>query len=262
MIDLPAIEEGFARGEFYLEYMPTIALADGRCVGGEALARWRRPSGIVSPAQFVPLLENTPMSGRLTYWVIDRIAAELSDWLRAHPDVHVSLNVPPELLGRGGLEYAARNSGLAEFNRQIIVEITERGIPDALGLQALTLLPANGVRIALDDVTMTGANLALLSRCPFHVIKIDHANLREIVPGQPPPQWLQLFAPLLKRSDLEVIAEGIESPQQAETLRQAGIQYGQGFHFSRPLSAAGLIAFHAQRKTPTTPAPDAVVKPG
>jgi EAL domain-containing protein (putative c-di-GMP-specific phosphodiesterase class I) len=247
MIDIGAIEDGFRRREFYLEYMPTVSLTTGACVGAEALARWRLPSGIVSPREFVPLLENTPLSGQLTYWVIDTLTAELSEWLRANRNVHISINVPPEILGRGGLRYAAHNSGLSEFASQLILEITERGLPDMLGVQALTNVPALGVRVALDDVSMSGANLAILARCPFQLIKIDPDKVREIKPDAPLPDWVQGLASLLRNSRLEVIAEGVETAEQAETLRQAGVQYGQGYRFSRPLSAADLIAFHGRR---------------
>jgi len=255
MLDIGAIEDGFRRREFYLEYMPTVSLTTGACVGAEALARWRRPSGIVSPRDFVPLMENTPLSGRLTYWVVDTVAAELSGWLRANRTVHVSINVPPEILGRGGLQYAARSSGLSEFAAQLILEITERGLPDMLGLQALTGVPAMGVRIALDDVSMSGANLAILARCPFQLIKIDPHKMREIVPGSPLPEWVQGLASLLRNSRLEVIAEGVETAEQAETMRHAGVQYGQGYRFSRPLSAPDLIAFHGRRSAVNSTTP-------
>jgi hypothetical protein len=71
MIDQAAIHEGMSRDEFFLEYLPTISLRDGKCVGAEALIRWRRPDGIVSPGEFIPIAENTPLSGLLTYWVLD-----------------------------------------------------------------------------------------------------------------------------------------------------------------------------------------------
>lgn len=248
MIDYNAIEEGFAQGEFFLQYLPTVSLDDGRCVGAEALTRWYRPSGMAYPHEFIPILENTPLSGRLTYWVIDTVATELSDWLRAYPEVHVSINVPPEILGRGGLEYAGEKSGLLEFARQIILEIIERGIPDQLGLQALAGAPDYGIRFALDDVTMSGANLALLARCPFNIIKIDRAAVGQIVPENPRPQWLEALAALLRTTHLDVIAEGVETAYQATALREAGVKLAQGFYFARPTSAAGLREFHAQSR--------------
>jgi sensor c-di-GMP phosphodiesterase-like protein len=104
MISLEAIRDGLAEGEFFLEYLPTVSLVDGRCVGAEALARWRRPSGVVQPGEFIPLIEGTPLSGMLTYWALETVAKELGDWLRAHKEAYIGVNVPPEILGRGGLE--------------------------------------------------------------------------------------------------------------------------------------------------------------
>ena len=174
MIDQAAIREGLSRDEFFLEYLPTISLTDGKCVGAEALIRWRRPEGIVSPGDFIPIAENTPLSGLLTYWVLDTVAAELGDWLRANPDVRLAINVPPEILGRGGLGYVANKSGLAQQATQIILEVTERGLPDLLGVEAINQANNMGTRVALDDVTFAGAaNLAVLARANFSSIKLD-----------------------------------------------------------------------------------------
>jgi len=184
----------------------------------------------------------------LTYWVMDMVAAELSDWLRTHPEVHVSINVPPEILGRGGLMYAAEKSGLREFARQLVLEITERGIPDLLGLHALSGIPDTGVRLALDDVTMSGTNLALLTRCPFTIIKVAHTLVQQIGPSNPHPEWLQGIAALLQTTRLDVVAEGVETAFQAAVLRRSGVRLAQGFYFARPTSPAGLTAFHAGNK--------------
>ncbi|MEO7855212.1 MAG: EAL domain-containing protein, partial [Rubrivivax sp.] len=83
MIDTDDIRRGLAAGEFFLEYLPTVSLLDGRCIGAEALVRWRRDGVVVPPLEFVPIAENTPVIGLLTYWVIDTVAAEVSEWLRA-----------------------------------------------------------------------------------------------------------------------------------------------------------------------------------
>ena len=108
MISADAIRDGLVTGEFFLEYLPTVSLADGRCLGAEALTRWRRSSGVVQPDDFIPLIEGTHLSGMLTYWVLETVAKELGDWLRVHKELDISINVPPEIIGRGGLEYAAR----------------------------------------------------------------------------------------------------------------------------------------------------------
>src|SRR4051812_23387870 len=163
MITLDSMRTGLTRGEFFLEYLPTVSLDDGRCVGAEALIRWRRPTGVVPPNEFIPLAENTPLSGLITYWVMETAAAELGGGLRENDDIHLGINVPPEVLGRGGLEYVATKSGLKEVARKIVLEVTERGIPDKLGADALAAATRQGVRVALDDVDAGAANLVVLS---------------------------------------------------------------------------------------------------
>ena len=188
----------WSQGEFFLEYLPTVSLADGRCVGAEALARWRRPSGVVQPGEFIHLIEGTHLSGMLTYWVLETVAKELGDWLRVHKEANIGVNVPPEILGRGGLEYAATKTGLSEIRNQIILEVTERGIPDNLGVAALEAASRSGVRIALDDVTLTGTHLAILSRCTLDLIKTDRSLVDQITPECPCPAWLSGLSALLQ----------------------------------------------------------------
>jgi len=246
---LDLMRTGLARGEFFLEYLPTVALADGRCTGAEALIRWRRPTGVLPPMEFIPIAENTPLSGLITYWVADTVAAELGEWLRANPDAYVSINVPPEILGRGGLEYVATRSGLMQMASQVIVEVTERGIPDSIGIEALNTLRKWRIPVALDDVTLTaGANLAVLARAQFDYIKLDKSLVAQIGSGSSTLDWLQGISALLRSSKLQVIAEGVESEQQIDVLRAAGIQYAQGYFFSPPVSAHAFIAYHAERR--------------
>ena len=101
MITTDAIRDGLVQGEFFLEYLPTVSLADGRCVGAEALARWRRSSGVVQPDDFIPLIEGTHLSGMLTYWVLETVAKELGDWLRAHKEFEHRRQCPPGNPGAG-----------------------------------------------------------------------------------------------------------------------------------------------------------------
>jgi sensor c-di-GMP phosphodiesterase-like protein len=246
MINTDTIREGLDRREFFLNYLPTVSLADGLCVGAEALARWRRPSGLVQPNEFIPLMEGTHLSGMLTYWVLETVAKELGDWLREHKEVHVGINVPPEVLGRGGLEYAATKTGISDIRNQIIVEVTERGIPDNLAVATLEAASRSGVRVALDDVTLSGTNLAILSRCTLDVIKTDRSLADQITPECPSPAWLSGLSALLRATKVAVIAEGVERADQAEALRAAGISMAQGYYFSPPISAEELKAYYSR----------------
>jgi sensor c-di-GMP phosphodiesterase-like protein len=244
-MDLSTIRSALEARQFFLVYQPIVSLRDGTCFGAEALIRWRLGNMVLNASQFIPFTENTPLSGMLTYWVIDTVAAELDDWLAANEAVHISINVPPEILGRGGLEYAATKSGLRKHITQLIVEVTERGVPDQLGLDALNSISGTGARVALDDTTLSGANLALLTRCNFDFVKIDRALVAEVALGLPPAPWLRGLAALLQITSLQVIAEGVETDLQAETLRAAGVQLAQGHHFSAPLSASDFKRYYA-----------------
>ena len=246
MITTDAIRDGLVQGEFFLEYLPTVSLADGRCVGAEALARWRRSSGVVQPNDFISLIEGTHLSGMLTYWVLETVSKELADWLRVHKELSIGVNVPPEVLGRGGLEYAATKTGISEIRNQIILEVSERGIPDNLGIVTLQAASRSGVRIALDDVTLSATNLVILSRCTLDLIKTDRSLVDQITPECPRPAWLSGLSALLQSTKVAVIAEGVETATQAEVLRAAGIPMAQGYYFSPPISAEELRAYYAR----------------
>lgn len=243
MIDLEMIRAGLDRNEFFLEYLPIVSLEPERCVGAEALLRWQRPTGIVFPDDFVRLVENTPLSGLLTYWVIDRVAAEMGDWLRKHDGVEMHINVPPEILGRGGLEYAAQKSGLYDVRHKLVLEITERGVPDQLGLHAIDLAARQGVRVALDDVRIDPASVMVLSRCNAQIIKIDKSVLLDNGVEGAMPRWAEALSVLLKTTDLEVIAEGVETAEQLAMLKTAGLRRVQGHYFSHPLRAAAFLDY-------------------
>jgi sensor c-di-GMP phosphodiesterase-like protein len=244
MITVDEIREAMDRNELMLEYQPIVSLQTGCSLGAEALVRWYRGGVVIPPDRFVPLIENTPLSGRLTYWVIDAVAIELGPWLDEHEHAYISINVPPEILGRGGLEYAAARSGLRARVDQIVLEITERGVPDRLGVDAINLMAKHGVRIALDDTMLSGSNLALLSRCTFDIIKLDCAITAQLIEHEPEPDWLAGLKSLLSSSSLEVIAEGVESQHQARVLSHAGVQMAQGHLFSTPLPVTDFMQFH------------------
>ena len=246
MIDLDMIRAGLGNDEFFLEYLPIVSIEPECCIGAEALLRWQRPAGVVFPDDFVPLIENTPLSGLITYWVMDRVAIEMGDWLRHQLGVEMHINVPPEILGRGGLEYAVQKSGLSDVRHKIVLEITERGVPDQLGLRALDLAARQGVRIALDDVRIDPASVMVLSRCNTQIIKIDKSVLLDHGEDGAMPRWAEALAVLLKTTDLEVIAEGVETAEQLAMLRAAGVRRVQGHYFSPPLRAGAFLQYYGQ----------------
>ena len=245
-LNLDDIRRALHSNEFFLVYQPIVALDGQRCMGAEALIRWRRGATVIDAGEFIPQAEHTPLSGAITYWVIDTVAAELADWLGQNPEAFIGINVPPEILGRGGIEYVVGKSGLRGRAKQLVLEITERGVPDQLGLTALNSIPATGVRVALDDTTLSGANLALLTRCHFDFVKIDHALVAQLGDDAQRPQWLAGLAALLGTTALQMIAEGVERAEQAAMLAEAGVQLAQGHLFSGPLAADEFKSYYAR----------------
>jgi EAL domain-containing protein (putative c-di-GMP-specific phosphodiesterase class I) len=199
---------------------------------------------VLQPLDFLPLIENTPAAGLLTYFVIERVAAEFLDWLRAN-DAFISINIPPEIIGRGGLRYVAEKTGLMEVAAKIVLEITERGVPDQIAFEAIKLAADYGVRVALDDVGTGGENIIVLSRCNIPIIKLDRDLVGRVQPGAPLPREIDEIAHLLVTGKFEVIAEGVETAHQAEVLLGLGIKLAQGFYLAKPLPASAFKAFFA-----------------
>jgi sensor c-di-GMP phosphodiesterase-like protein len=247
MITLDSISQGLQNGEFYLEYLPTHSLVNENCTGAEALIRWKKGADIITPDHFIPIVENTPHSGLITYWVLEKVAEEMGDWLRANPTVHMSINVPPEILGRGGLIYAASKANINDLLPQFIFEITERGFPDKIAIDSINQhhYKNRGVRIALDDVSLAGsASLAILGRSHIDIIKLDKSLIAQITTSNLNPDWLKGISGLLQTGVVSVIAEGIETELQYEVLKQANIQEAQGFYFSKSISASAFFEYH------------------
>jgi len=115
-----------------------------------------------------------------------------------------------------------------------------------MGVAALEAASRSGVRVALDDVTLSGTNLAVLSRCALDLIKTDKSLVDQITPESPRPAWLIGLSALIEASQLAVICEGVETEAQAQVLREAGIPMAQGHYFSRPISAEDLKAYYAK----------------
>jgi len=242
-ISFKDVERALKNEEFFLEYQPIMDLDSNVCVGTEALIRWRLQSEVILPDLFIPLIEKTPLSGPLTYWVIETVAKELGDWVRKTERVSLNINVPPEILGRGGLYYAASKCGLLDVADKIVLEITERGVPDELGLQALNMSKEYGMKTCLDDVGANSENLFLLTRTSVDIVKLDKSVAEKMLE----PGWttdvIEGLAAFTRTTSIEVIAEGVETEKQRNLFAEAGVRMAQGYHFSPSLSAEKFIEY-------------------
>lgn len=250
---LVLIEKAIDHNEFFLEYLPTVVLKNGRCAGAEALIRWRHDGKIIPPMEFIPLVEGTPLSGPLTYWVVEQIGRELEPWLEKQTDsVHIGINVPPELFGRGGLEYAGKKAHLDRVASKVVLEVSERGIIDQLGIMDLNDRLGKRSLIALDDVQLREINSVLLARLKVDIIKLDKAVIDLLGKPEVDPKVMDTLKALAGVPGLSIIAEGVETAEQVRHLVEIGIEYGQGYFYSRPISAEAFFEFFNSRKSAST----------
>lgn len=234
------------RGEFRLEYQPMVRLGGGVVVGAEALLRWRHPRrGTIAPNDFLPVAEEANLLDGIGVFVLDQAARAAATWPRtAERPGFVSVNVAPSQLREAGAATRMlgqmRGAGLEA--RLLTVELTRGVSGDPAPISAaLAQLREAGVRIALDDFG-AATSLADLKQLPVDMVKLA----REFVAAIEGPAPEQAFAlSLINLADArgaDVVAKGVESREQAWRLAELGCRYGQGFFFSKPLGASGLMA--------------------
>jgi diguanylate cyclase (GGDEF)-like protein/PAS domain S-box-containing protein len=230
------------RGEMRLHYQPIVDLASGLLVSAEALLRWQHPArGLVLPMELLPLAEETGLILPLGQWVLEEACRQARAWERARPDsqpVTVSVNLSarqfqqPDLVRR--VEDALTQAALDPASLRLeVVEGVLSGDPRAT-LTKLEELRALGVRVAIDDFGTGYASLSSLRRLPVRSLKLDPSFLSQLDPAS--IGVVRAVATLAHALGLEVSAEGVETDEQLARLREADLDRGQGYLFSRPLA--------------------------
>ncbi|AGZ43663.1 EAL domain-containing protein [Actinoplanes friuliensis] len=242
-----------ARDELLVHYQPLVRLADEHLVGVEALIRWQ-PAGqqMIPPDQFIPSAEDSGLIVPIGAWVLRRSCEVVSEWHRRHGAV-VSVNVSPRQLREPDFATqvldALKASALPPA--ALILEITEgvlvnSGVVTEQAIRHLTTLREQGVRVAVDDFGTGYSSLAYLRDLPIDHIKIDKSFMP--APGTPDPAartMVKAIIDLASGLELGTIAEGVETREQVELLRELGCERAQGYYFARPLpeaEAAELLA--------------------
>ena len=230
-----------------LHYQPIVTLHDRRIVGMEALLRWQDPErGLVMPATFVPIAEETGLIGALGEWVLEQSCAQLRVWhSQGLSHLRMAVNVSTrQIEGRliATVERVLAQSGLApEF---LELELTE-GVMLVLSddvLDTLTALRDMGVRLVIDDFGTGYSSLSYLRDLRFHLLKIDRSFVANIHDSPSDTQITRTILLMAQGLGLQTVAEGIETERQYDFLRTHGCEYGQGIFFSRPLPADELAA--------------------
>ncbi|GIE34404.1 hypothetical protein Ait01nite_074490 [Actinoplanes italicus] len=228
-------------GDFQVHYQPIVDLRDGRTVAVEALVRWTHPvRGPVSPAAFIPIAEDNGLICELGEWIMRTSCRQLATWRETTGDRaprYISVNVSPRQLSEPGFPDVVM-SILAETGispSDLLIEVTETAIfGGGTATEAVETLHRSGIRIALDDFGTGHSSLGLLRTVPVDVIKVDKSFVDEITEPGRRAVIVDALIHVCRGLDLRAVAEGVETAEQADYLRDLGYQYAQGYHFGRP----------------------------
>jgi diguanylate cyclase (GGDEF)-like protein/PAS domain S-box-containing protein len=242
------LRRAIERSEFRLFYQPIVSLASGQMVGLEALVRWQHAErGMIAPVDFIPIAEETGLIVPLGQWVLEEACRQLLLWQQGGQigaDCWVSVNLSarqltqPDLVER--VEKTLRQTGLMasclklEITETAVMENSERAIAVMHRLDEL------GVLLSMDDFGTGYSSLSYLHSFPFTSLKIDRSFISRISGNEESVEIIKTIIALAQNLKLEVIAEGIETPEQAAHLQNLNCQCGQGYYFSRPLDTKAM----------------------
>ena len=238
----------FQKEEFCLYYQPIIALRTGNIIGFEALIRWQHPSwGLTSPGKFINVAEEMGLITQLDLWGLKTACQQLIKWQNLSEwfsELKVNVNLSSQDL-RGSDLITEIDSILAETALQgqyLTLEITEsmllENVESTIGL--LEALKARRVKISIDDFGTGYSSLSYLHRLPVDSLKVDRSFVHQMQQGKKNYQIVKTIMALSQQLEISAIAEGIETEQEKQKLQRLGYHFGQGYFFSRPLSAEDM----------------------
>ena len=238
------LRHALERGELRVFYQPVVGLRDGRVHGFEALVRWEHPvRGLVSPADFIPVAEDTDLIIPIGEWVLREAALQLADWQARYPERDLGMGVNlavrqfrPALVQQ--VRAVLQHSGAAASGLKL--EVTESVVmADAdEAIAMLHELKELGVKLQVDDFGTGYSSLSYLHRLPLDILKIDRSLVVAMPQGSKHMSIVRAIIALADILGLETTAEGVEDPEQANHLREMGCTHGQGYLWSRPVPAA------------------------
>jgi len=240
------------RNEFHLVYQPQISYTTHRVVGVEALIRWQHPErGLVPPDLFIPLAEQNGCIINIGEWVLDRACQQLREWRDAgFTELRMAVNLSTVQLHHSELSRVVTNLmqryGLPEHSLEL--EVTETGLMEDIAAAAghLTKLKKAGVLIAIDDFGTGYSSLSYLRGLPLDKIKIDKSFVLDVLVDEDDATIVRAIIQLGRSLNMEVIAEGVESAEQEAYIVAQGCSEGQGYYYSKPLSATVIADWMRQ----------------
>lgn len=250
------LQNALYRNELELHFQPQVALDDGRCIGAEALIRWRHPErGWISPVEFIPLAEETGAIHSIGRWIMETACQSALCWQGVDDDSVVAVNVSPAQFVYGDLVAQVR-AILARTKlppHRLELEITEgqlmRDVDAAI--KTLDQLENLGVRLAIDDFGTGYSSLSYLKRFHVHKLKIDRSFVIDMETDANDRTIVRTIIALAESLGMKTIAEGIETPAQEALLAELGCGEGQGYYYGKPMPAAEFNAWTIARETPS-----------
>ena len=237
--------------EFELHYQPQIDLVTGEPTGAEALLRWRHPQrGLLTPDKFIEALAQSSVNAAVGRWILQRACKDAAGWpMICGRKLAVGVNLFPVQLDDDRLlaevELALSASGLVPARLELELTETIALRDDGIAATALASLRARGIRVAYDDFGTGYASLSMLQRLPVDRVKIDRSFVRDVLANRGDAAIVRSILLIARNFDLRVIAEGVETTQQADMLRDLGCQEAQGFLYSRALAPADFARWLA-----------------
>jgi diguanylate cyclase (GGDEF)-like protein/PAS domain S-box-containing protein len=238
------LQRALEEGELRLRYQPSVDLATGQVVGAEALVRWEHPQrGLIVPDSFLGVAEETGLIVPLGSWVVGETCRQLAEW-QARPetaDLRVSVNLSARELTHPDVVTTVlscvRESGIDP--RSLAIEVTEStAMADGdTGFRALRDLSAEGIRVAIDDFGTGYSSMEQLRRMPVDIVKVDRSFVSGMASDSTDREIVAAVVGMARALNLSVVAEGIETREQAEALRELGCDIGQGFLFAKAVPA-------------------------
>lgn len=241
------LRRGLETGQFLLHFQPVIDLTSGKISGAEALVRWKHPQlGLLLPGEFLPVIEESGLGGPLGSWVLNAACRAAASWdLPTSKPFRVAVNLSADQLGSGNFveEVAGVLDSTGLPGDRLILEITEGIAMADADATVLTLsqLRKLGVLIAIDDFGTGYSSLSHLTRLPIDVLKVDQSFIRGLETSQVDLEVTSTIIGLAHSLNMKAIAEGVETREQLDIVRDLGCDVVQGFYFSRPVPEVEMV---------------------
>jgi EAL domain-containing protein (putative c-di-GMP-specific phosphodiesterase class I) len=240
------LRHAIEKEEFVLHYQPKVDVAHRRIVGVEALIRWQGPDGLVPPLSFIPLLEETGLITQVGTWALKRALLDHRGWTaQGLPAPRVAVNVSPlQLRQRNFVDVVAQVIAAGPAPAGLDLELTESLVMEDIegNIGKLNSIRALGVNIAIDDFGTGYSSLGYLAKLPVQALKIDRSFISAMDKDPNAMTLVSTIISLAHSLRLKVIAEGVETESQANTLRLLRCDELQGYLFSKPLPIDGITA--------------------